>query len=378
MAPENALDADHLMSTAMEAANLDDFGDLNFVEPLRQHLAAAGRHISFTKAGLDNFTSGIVNELVNRLRLARDLKRHPEILDEDVSDPIVITGLPRTGSTKLQRMMSTDPANQSLLFWKILNFAPYPEAVPGQPDPRIDVAKAACDYTATEHPEIMKIHPSYYDQPEEEAFLVGASYEQIVNTMTVGEREYHSYILSRPRENAYGYLRTVLKYLQWQAGGKHGPWILKAPVHLGNIKAMLSLFPNATLVQTHRDATTVFASLCHLIEVSSLLVGERADPLQVGRNQLRIWGEEWARNRADRTTLPPATRYIDVDYEEIKSDPFSVIGRVYALAGRDLSELGREAMEAWQSENRKDRHGRHDYRLEDYGVSRAEVEATFS
>ena len=122
----------------------------------------------------------------------------------------------------------------------------------------------------------------------------------------------------------------------------------------------------------------MFASLCHLIEVSSLLVGERADPLQVGRNQLRIWGEEWARNRADRTTLPPATIYIDVDYEEIKSDPFSVIGRVYALAGRDLSEVGREAMEAWQSENRKDRHGRHDYRLEDYGVSRAEVEATFS
>ena len=374
----NTLDADHLMSRAKETANLDNFGDLIFVEPLREHLAAAARCVTFSKTGLENFTSGIVNELVNRLRLARDLKHHPKILDEDVSDPIVITGLPRTGSTKLQRMMSADPANQPLLFWKILNFAPFPEAVPSRPDPRIDVAKAACDYTATSHPEIMKIHPSYYDQPEEEAFLVGASYEQIVNTMTVGEPEYHSYILSRPRENAYVFLRTVLKYLQWQAGGKHGPWILKAPVHLGNIDIVLSLFPKATIVQTHREVTTVFASLCHLIEVSSELRGERLDPLQVGRDQLRIWGEEWARNRTIRARLCSDTKFVDIDYQEIKNDPFAVLERIYALAGREFSEAGRTAMEGWQTTNRKDRHGKHEYRLEDYGVTRAQVEVTFS
>ena len=141
------------MNAAAESAALNDFGDLNFVEPLRQRLAAAGRYISFSETGLATYTVGIVNDLVNRLRLMRDLKRHPEILDEDVSDPIVIFGLPRTGTTKLQRMISADPANQSLLFWKILNFAPFPEAASGEADPRVAVGKAACEITATAYPE---------------------------------------------------------------------------------------------------------------------------------------------------------------------------------------------------------------------------------
>ena len=376
--PGNTLDAENLMNAAAESAALDDFGDLEFVEPLKQRLAAAGRYVSFSETGLAAYTAGIVNDLVNRLRLMRDLKRHPEILDEDVSDPIVIFGLPRTGTTKLQRMMSADKANHSLLFWKILNFAPFPEAAYGQPDPRIAVGKAACEYTATAHPEILKAHAAYYDQAEEDSYLVGASYEHFVNAVTLSEPEYSSYVQARPAENAYRYLRTVLQYLQWQEGGKHGPWILKAPVHLGYINTIFSMFPNATLVQTHRDVAIAFASLCHLIELASLMHGDHADPLQIGRDQLRIWEIEWNRNQADRAALTADDRLVDVDYEEIKNDPFPVLEAVYALAGRNLSDAGRAAMAGWQTENRKDRHGRHEYRLEDYGVSRVQVEDAFS
>ena len=375
---ESNLDVEGLMNAAAESADLDDFGDLNFVEPLRQRLAAANRYISFSESGHTAFTAGIVNELVNRLRLAQDLKRHPKILDEDVSDPIVIVGLPRTGTTKLQRMMSADPANQSLLFWKILNFAPFPEALSDQPDPRISVAKAACEYSATAHPEVLKVHAAYYDQADEDSYLVGASYEHFVNTVTLSEQDYCSYIQTRPRENSYQFLHTVLKYLQWQEGGKRGPWILKAPTHLGYIGTIFSEFPNATLVQTHRDVVTAFASLCHLIEVAAQMNGDPADPLQIGRDQFRIWRREWERNQSNRETLTSEKRLIDVDYQKIEKDPFSVIRDVYALAGRDLSEAGRAAMAAWQTENRKDRHGKHEYRLEDYGVTPAQVKEAFS
>ena len=184
--------------------------------------------------------------MVNRLRLTRDLKRHPEILDEDVSDPIVIFGLPRTGTTKLQRMISADPTNQSLLFWKILKFAPFPEAASGEADPRVAVGKAACEFTATAYPDVLKVHAAYYDQAVEDSYLVGASYEHFVNTVTLSEPVYSSYIQARPAENPYQFLRTVLKYLQWQEGGKRGPWILKAPTHLGYIKTVLSMFPRAS------------------------------------------------------------------------------------------------------------------------------------
>ena len=225
----------------------------------------------------------------------------------------------------------------------------------------------------------MKVHAAYYDQAEEDSYLVGASYEHFVNAVTLSEREYSSYVQARPAENAYRYLRTVLQYLQWQEGGKHGPWILKAPVHLGYINTIFSPVSNATLVQTHRDAAIAFASLCHLMELAFLMHGDHADPLQIGRDQLRIWEIEWNRNQADRARAHRGTTYSsDVDYEEIKNDPFSVLEAVYALAGRNLSDAGRAAMAGWQTENRKDRHGRHEYRLEDYGVSRVQVEEAFS
>ena len=114
------------------------------------------------------------------------------------------------------------------------------------------------------------------------------------------------------------------------------------------------------------------------MELASLMHGDRADPLQIGRDQLRIWEIEWNRNQADRAALTADDLLIDVDYEEIKNDPFSVLEAIYALAGRNLSDAGRAAMAGWQTENRKDRHGRHEYRLEDYGVSRVQVEEAFS
>ena len=151
---KSRLDADALMMAASVSAKLEDFGDMGFVEPLREYLAAADRYFPFTETGANGFADGIVNQLVNRLRMTEDLKRHPEILDEDVSDPIVITGMPRTGTTKLQRVLSADPANQPLLYWKVINFARFPDAAPGAPDPRIAIAKAACEQIATENPEM--------------------------------------------------------------------------------------------------------------------------------------------------------------------------------------------------------------------------------
>ena len=371
------LDADVLMCAASESAGLGDFGDPGFEEPLREHLAAASRYFEFSETGLEGFKAGIVNQLVNRLRMADDLKAHPEILDEVVSDPVVIFGLPRTGSTKLQRMMSADPANQSLLYWKLLNFAPFPDAVPGEPDPRIEVARAACEQMATAYPELLKIHPTYHDQADEDVFLFTTSYEHFGNNAQLSEERYCAYIRSRPPTNAYRYLRSILKYLQWQQGGRRGPWILKAPTHLGSVAALFSVFPDATLVQTHRDAPTVFASLCHLIEAALPMTTENVDPLRIGREQLEMWRARWDRNEADRAALSPEARFLDIDYGEIKDDSFAVIERIYATAGRTLDETGRAAMKEWQSENRKDRHGRHEYRLEDYGVDRAEVEEAF-
>ena len=303
--PESRFDADVLMKRACASAKLDDYGDTRFVEPLREYLAGAARYFPFTAAGAARLADGIVNQLVNRLRMTEDLKRHPEILEEDVSDPIVITGMPRTGTTKLQRVLSADTANQSLLYWKVINFARFPDAAPGAPDPRIAVAKAACDQIATANPEVMTAHPFLHDQAEEDCLILDGTYEHFQNAGAVNDERYCAYVQSRPRDNAYRYLHMVLQYLQWQDGGKRGPWVLKSPVHMGYLPEVLSTFPDATIVQGHRDSVAVFGSLCHLVsDLIQPMSWARLDPHQTGRDLLRVWGDAWDQNQANRAALP--------------------------------------------------------------------------
>ena len=376
--PESRFDADLLMKRACASAKLDDYGDTRFVEPLREYLAGAARYFPFTAAGAARLADGIVNQLVNRLRMTEDLKRHPEILEEDVSDPIVITGMPRTGTTKLQRVLSADTANQSLLYWKVINFARFPDAAPGAPDPRIAVAKAACDQIATANPEVMTGHPFLHDQAEEDCLILDGTYEHFQNAGAVNDERYCAYVQSRPRDNAYRYLHMVLQYLQWQDGGKRGPWVLKSPVHMGYLPEVLSTFPDATIVQGHRDSVAVFGSLCHLVsDLIQPMSWARLDPHQTGRDLLRVWGDAWDQNQANRAALPPDSRFIDIDYEEIKDDSIAVAERIYAVTGRRLDDAGRTAIAQWEKDNRKDRFGRHEYELEEYGVSPAEVEERF-
>ena len=372
------LNARSLMDRAAASAGLDDFGDTGFVQPLKDYLAGAVRYFPFKESQAAGFGDGIVNDLVNRLRLNQDLKRHPEILDEDVSDPIVITGMPRTGTTKLQRVLSADPANQALLYWQVLNFAPFPDPGPGAPDPRIAVAQAACEHMAATLPEIMTAHPFLHDQPEEECLILGANYDHFQNTGTVAEQRYCELNRTYPRDRAYRYLVTVLKYLQWQQGGKQGPWILKSPVHMGYLQEVMDAFPNATIVQGHREPVAVFGSVAHLaVDLVQPLFQARLDTQQASRDQFRVWGEAWDKNQADRAALPGDSRFIDVEYADIKDNAVSVVERIYAVTGRSLTDTGRDAIKQWETEHRKDRFGRHQYRLEDYGFTPEEVEERF-
>lgn len=375
---EGILDAGRVMEMAVSSAGLEDFGDAGFVKPLEKYLAAAGRYFPFSESQAEKFAAGIVNDLINRLRMNADLKRHPEILDEDVSDPIVITGLPRTGTTKLQRVLSADPANQALHYWKVINFARFSGEVRGEPAARIAVAKAACDQMATDNPEFMTGHPFLHDQAEEECLILGANFDHGQNSGFIRDESYGTYIQSLPRKSSYCYLHTVLQYLQWQQGGKRGPWILKTPQHLGYLREVLATFPCATIVQGHRDSVTAFGSLCHLsVDLVQPAMLAKRDRQDSGRDLFRFWGEAWDRNEAEREILPQDLRFIDVEYEEIRDDAISVAKRIYAVAGRSLSEEGRVAIEKWEIENKKDRFGRHEYQLEDYGLNAAQVEKRF-
>ena len=215
---------DGLLNAAAQEAGLSDFGDTYFLTGLTRFVEAA--------MGEQMVYGGIIKLLVNRLRYVQDLKDHPEILDEKIVKPIVILGLPRTGTTKLQRVLSAGPQVQRMDYWRITNPAPFPGEELGNPAGRIEAAKAVENMLATQFPGWMARHPTEALEPDEELHLMHGSFECMISWLFARVPSYYEHISHCDQVPMYQHLYNQMQYLQWQDGGaRERPWIMKSPVH---------------------------------------------------------------------------------------------------------------------------------------------------
>lgn len=371
-----------LLAAASREAGLDDYGDHAFMEPFTRLMQAIVAEADLSPIGIAGTRARMIQCLVNRLRLQRDLKRHPEILDEDVSDPIVIVGLPRTGTTKLQRMLSSDPAVRRTPFWLLLNPAPLPGWQRGEPDGRIALAQVQAEALA-QQPDFLAAHPMAAEETEEDVFMMEMSFEGILPLTQYRVPSFHAWVRNRPRQGFYAFEKILLQYLQWQDGGRRGrPWVLKATTHLGGLQALIDTFPDATLVHCHRDVGTSMASTIRAAEGFRGLMANALDPVALGADYLRIYANEMSaylpQREALHEQLGSPSRFIDVRYGDIVHDPITVIRKLYAARGWTLMPAGEAAMLAWQDENPQYRYGKISYSLERYGLTTAEVEQAFA
>jgi len=378
--PETAsLDADALMAAASAETGLNDFGPDGVREDLAGYLRSILDDAKPTPTGLLGLQGFVHRLLVNRLRFQNDLKRHPEILDGDAADPIVITGLFRTGTTKLQRMMSADPGVQALSFWRMLNPAPFPDAAPGEPDPRIAEADEYVRLLEQHHPAFIAAHPWQTHEPDEDALLLLMTFAHLANTTVGNVPSFVERVRNRPQRSNYDYLRALIQYLQWQDGGKRErPWVLKSPTHLGNLEPIFEVFPNATLVHCHRDPVVVTASFSQLFALFWGLFGGQVPLEEIGPSVLELWSSEMDRNLAQRDRLGDRARIVDVSYEDIVKDPLTVIGEIYARHNRALPPEATAAMRCWAAENPKGRFGKHEYTLEACGLTEKQIRSAFA
>ena len=371
------LDAGRLLAKATEVAGLADYGDGGFVEPMTVWLHSVVTEGGLSATGLLGLQAEVIGFLVNRLRFEADRQRHPEILDEDVSDPTVILGLARTGSTKLHRMLAADPRSQKLPLWRLMNPAPFPDADPVEPDPRIAVAVAQLS-RIQENTDAAASHPMSAHEAEEEYFLLKLTFESMGNMWRAQCPSFVRWWQAQPRQRPYDYLRRMVQYLQWQDGGRRGrPLVLKAPAHTGNPDILLATFPHATLVQTHRDPCVALASSMRLQEISLRMSSEHVDLEALGENQLSYFAGEMARNLQKRDELPQENQIVDVAFRDICNDPIGVVRDIYGHQGKELSPEAEASMVAWERNNPQHKDGRFSYALEDYGMTRDRVEAAF-
>ena len=373
------LDAQDLIAQAERATGLSDFGDPDPRESLETLVRSLNDEASLTPAGAAGKALGLVRVLANRLLLHDAFRRNPSIADERIRSPIVILGLPRSGTTKLHRMIGADPVMQKLPLWRLLYpvRALTPPATGTDVDARIEAAAQFVEAIRARSPEAYAAHPMFAEEPDEEYFGMELSFLSHINTSSFHTPSYEAWLDRQPFDSWYVWLTRFLQYAQHVDGAAGRPWVLKAPHHLGYLPLLLEHFPDATVVHCHRDPTVAVSSFCALLHASRRSTSTRDDPHEVGRYVMRIYGGRIRKYQQDRAALESRHRFIDVPYQDIVRDAPAVIARCYAAAGIPLSDSSVAAMRGWEARNEQHKHGRHRYELADFGLTSDDVASVF-
>jgi Sulfotransferase family len=354
------------------------YHNLSFAEPLEHFVDSVENEAHLSDAGIEGFRQDLTRLLTNRLGIDAAVAANPEILDEDVSDPLIITGLPRTGTTKLQKVLATGPTYQMLPLWQAL--FPAPIAPPGtDPDPRITITDEQAAIMFDNFPDFMAAHPMRTHEPEEEVLLLQLSFRTPANSWFYRSPSYLEWVEKQDQTPAYDDLRRTLQFLQWQDGGRRDrPWVLKSPIHLGALDLVFATFPRATVVHCHRDLHDAVPSHIRLIEA---ILGSRGaqsvDLAELGQFLAGYDAELWNRNLAQRHGRAKS-QIVDVRYEDIRDDVASVVDLIHTRRGLTLDPDTRSLMLAWQDENPQHRFGKHVYSMQRYGLTAEQLDRQFA
>ena len=334
-------------------------------------------NIDISLSGVQIMYANSLRFLVNRLRWEADVAKHPEILDEDVDDPIVVLGLPRSGTTKMQRFLSADPNLQATPAWAMWNPAPFPGEQRGEAHLRRDWANRMMNAVTNTGDTYQKMHEFAADEAEESSFIPIMNFDSIGQFITAPDYKYLEWFRSRSRVHSQAYLKEMLKYLQWQQGGKKGPWLLKNPCNTGEFLEVLEVFPKATFVMSRRD---IYKTMGSSMRMGTEILQNTFDPLDpkfVGQYTVDNWAYETKRYLQQREDKGPEVRLLECDYKTSVADGTSIARDLYDLAGLPWTREGEAAMRQWDIDNPRHKLGSYGYDLEDYGWSEEKIAEAF-
>ncbi|WP_245617743.1 sulfotransferase family protein [Nitriliruptor alkaliphilus] len=366
------LDEAELIAAARRRTGLSDLGDEGFREGLGVLLASLEGEAQLTTLGRLAARTRIVGLLETRLRLVDHQRCHPEVADERVERPLFVLGLPRTGTTVLYGMLAADPSMRSPATWEVSR--PFPPPAADDPD-RIAAMDRDLARFRRIAPGIDHIHPLGARLPQECLALQAPQFASYEFVTAFPVPSYWTWLRQADLVPAYRFERQFLQYLQSARRGRH--WILKTPGHLMWLDALLEVFPDAMLVQTHRDPSEVLASVSSLMCAMRSSVSGAVDPHQVGREQLDawVWGLERTMQVRDRL---PDDRVVDVRYEDTVRDPVGTTRHIYDRLGLEVTPAVEEGVRAYLTDNPRDKHGSHRYTLDEFGLDADEVDAAFA
>lgn len=363
---------DKLIERAVRAAEAKTdgtaSGDERFIEDMRFLLGCFAEVDGLTPSGWTGSVGDITTRLENRFRIRRLHARHPEIADEPIERPIVVVGMPRTGTTLTHHMLASPEAHRAPMMWELLHtdLGDIDEATRGE---YIERARRLAAGAAKAAPVMRSIHPLGAEHPEECVFVLPHG---LLFLVRVHMPRYEQWMLDRDYTPDYRYLKQALQVLQY--GRERRRWVLKSPAHLWNLDVLLKVFPDAQVVWTHRDPAAVLGSMCSFAETSMSVHMHRVDPHQVGRTWLGMLATGVGRAFSARRDLPEGT-LIDIPYRHMTEDPDKRLPELFERLGAPWGERERGSLERLLS--RSGSGGGHRYELSRYGITDAEIGQAF-
>lgn len=374
-------DPQALLDEAGARTGLSDFGNVDFLEPLGILCRSLDTEAPLSASGRVAQRERLITSLVDRLTLHEWLRRYPDIREERIVAPVVIVGLPRTGTTMLYRMLAAAKGIAAPLFYEVTALSPaFDWDFDSSRDPRLAAAHERVAAMNAAMPELASIYPFEAEAPEESIFLYSRSFVSTHEQSNALVPGYDDWFAAADKRPAYRYLKLSLQFLQWQRrreGRWHDErWLLKTPDHLHGLDELLEILPDARIILTHRDPIETIPSICSFIRVLHKPTVARDDGRDIGA----AWSAMFARSMghvADVRARHP-DRFVDVWYRDTVAEPRRVAEQVFAFIGEPLTEEGWSEMQRWRDANQREARPMHRYTLAEFGLSEEGIKAQFA
>src|ERR1700744_5184435 len=367
MAPDCPLDADVLHAKATAETGLADFGPDDYRQRSEGYLAALPEIDGLRGPGIVNFHAQVLQSLKNRLLLTDLLARHPEIREIELLPPVVIAGLPRTGTTHLHNLLGAGSTFRTIPYWESVEPFPLPAERGVEPDPRKARMDAAVEFMNAAMPHFPLMHEMTTEHVHEEIQLLANDVSTMLFETLAHVPRWRDYYLAHDQTSSYEHLRLQLKALQFQRGGRR--WLLKSPQHLEQLAVLDAVFPGAVVIFTHRDPVPVVLSMLAMLTYTARMHRSPVPVHEIAASWVDRLQHMLDALVRDRDVIPPP-RSIAVGFDESTSDELGTADRIYELAGEPLAGPARAAIADYLADHQRGRLGRLVPWAETVGVGR--------
>lgn len=364
-----SLRIDKLVAEASKKTGLSDFGDDCYREGLEQLIMALENEAQLSQIGRVAAHGMLVTELRKRLQLIDYRKRRPEVAQQAITRPLFVVGLPRTGTTILYELLAQDPAHRAPISWEVAQPIPPAQADTFHTDPRIAEVEKGDSQVETLAPGFRAMHETGARLPQECVSMLASNFVSDQFGAVFQLPDYRRWTRHWDMASSYHWHYQFLQHLQVDFMKQR--WVLKTPAHMNYLDTIVAQYPDAAIVQTHRDPMDVIASVSSLACTLHSAFSDNIKPEEVGRCEIEHFSEAVKQGMAQRDAMADEdSRFFDIYFEDIIGNPVSAIEKLYQHFDFEYSDEAAQAMTTYLDNRPRDKHGRHRYTLEEFGLSR--------